>query len=605
MRTLLTTLFAAIMIAVVGIPTGAEAARVDTLIKGSGPTIYWAARDGKKYTFPNIATYYTWFTSNDFRLVKKISDKELKAIPTAGNVTYRGGAKLVKFPNESTVYAVSRYSVLRPILNPQVATQLYGAEWTRLIETIPWTLRGDYRIGSTIRAAYEYSASIEYNGVKTPSDNIGNPNFNPLPPVYPPEFSGSTLTGNVDLAFTNRFSTPVDRAQFVATVSGANRNANQLTIEIKNVSRNEVIKTCYASYTCSTEWYVDTVAAQEIIAIVKDGSGYSLGSNRVTVPGRAAGPYYPPYGGYTPYVYPYAVELSLSSNSVQKQDQVTAYVKTSNTYYNRLATLEIYVDNVRIGTCQQTDTCTLTFNNPTANVTREVYARAFDAYGTVRESARQTVYVSDRVDAWTQGSFWADRRLDAEWVGSQTLRLTGRITNSNRETQNLRLTIIDTSTNHNVKHCVGTDYCTVDVFVSDQWINTARYALLAFDMNGQELGYVYAPTIPGNNAYTPTATTEASIVSHDRTTTMVNVTGYVSGAASLTNTRLEIYTDIYSDLGGQFQQPVPTRLVNTCYNTSTCSIQDRTNTTYYRVSYYTVFVDANGQRTTSAVYRIN
>lgn len=628
MRNLLTALFAALVVFVVGLPMGAQAARVNTLIKGSGSTIYWAANDGKKYTFPNIATYYTWFTWDDLKTVKKIGDKELKATPTGGNVTYRGGAKLAKFPTESTVYAVSRYGILRPIVNAEVAAQLYGYNWTSKVETLPWNVRGDYRIGSMIRAAYEYSTSNEYNGVKTPTDNL-EVGYVPVNPgtSYTPNLPAPTFTGTVGLALTNRLYTP-DRAQFTATVSNSNRNANEITIQIKNETRNEIIQTCYASYTCSATWYVDTVATQEIVAIAKDAAGYSLGSNRVSVQGLNNSSYYSDYGypytynnsNYPQYGYgstlPYyttigTVSLSLSNTSVYKDEQATAYaeVKSYNVRAERL-TIELYVDGTRIGTCQGTTTCSLTFNNPNVG-TRQVYARVSDGYNTATQSAPLSLYVSERVNAWTQGSFWADRRLDAEWTSDRTLRLTGRITNSNRELHNLRMTIMDRDTNQNVKHCIGTDYCTIDLRTDSNWVNTNRYALLAFDMNGQELGYVYPASI-GTNPYTdnyygyPTVVTEGSIVSHDRTTTIVNLTGRVNGSINLNNTRLEIYTDAYSDLGGTyFQQSIPTRLVNTCYNTSTCSIQDRTNTTYYHVSYYTVFVDANGQRTTSPAYKIN
>lgn len=630
MRKLITALFAALVVLVVGLPMGAQAARVNTLIKGSGSTIYWAANDGKKYTFPNIATYYTWFTWDDLKTVKKIGEKELKAIPTAGNVTYRGGAKLAKFPTESTVYAVSRYGILRPILNAEVATQIYGYNWTTKVETLPWTVRGDYRVGPMIRAAHEYSASIEYNGVKTPTNNlVVGRSYEGDGLDYTPNLPTPTFTGTIGLALTNRLYTP-DRAQFTATVSNSNRNANEVTIQIKNATRNEIIQTCYASYTCSTTWYVDTVATQEIVAIAKDGSGYSLGSNRVSVQGLNSSHYYSdysytntynnsnyPYYGYGSTLPYYAtvgtLSMSLSNTSVYKDEQVTAYaeVKSYNVKADRL-TIELYVDGTRIGTCQGTTTCSLTFNNPNVG-TRQVYARVTDGNNIAAQSVPQNLYVSERVNAWTQGTFWADRRLDAEWTSDRTLRLTARITNSNRELQNLRMTIIDRDTNQNVKHCVGTDYCTIDIRTDSSWVNTTRYTLLTFDMNGQELGYVY-PASVGTNPYaytntnyygTPSVSTEATITSHDRTTTMVNLIGRVSGISNLGNTRLELYTSTWSDLGSTFGTGTQTNLVTTCYGVSTCSIQDRTNTTYYHVSYYTVFVDANGNRTTSAVRTLN
>ncbi len=625
MRKLLTLIFAAFFVGVISLPLTAQAARVNTLIKGSGSTIYWAANNGKKYTFPNIATYYTWFSWADLSSsVKKISDKELKAIPTAGNVTYRGGAKLVKFPNEATVYAVSRYSILRPILNADIAAQLYGWNWNTKVETIPWNLRGDYTIGSMIRNAWEYSTSVEYNGVSTPSDNlpmnviVGTTPFNPNAPV-------STFSGTVNIALTNRLYTP-DRAQFTATVSNSNRNANELTIQIKNETRNEIVQTCYASYTCSATWYVDTVATQEFVAIVKDASNYSLGSNRLSVQGLnsssySSNPSYPyyygsnyPYYGYNYNTTPYygsigTVNLSLSSSNVYQNETITAYadVKNSSLAADRLS-IEIFVDGTRIGTCQNTATCSLTFNNPTVNATRQVYARAYDAYNNANESARQTIYVSTRTPSWTQGTFWADRALTAEWTSDRTLRLTGRITNSNRETQNLRLSIIDTSNNQTIKNCTGTDYCTIDVRIENNWVNSSQYALRAYDVNGQEVGYVYANSVGTNpyaynsynngyNYYNSSAsvTTDVYRANYNTWNPTYTVTGSVNANYNyyLNNTRLEIYAiDTYT--GSQM------RLVTTCYGVTTCTTQDTPTLNYGTVSYYTVFIDSNGTQLKSS-----
>ena len=539
MRKLLTAIFAALVVAAVGLPMHAQAARVNTLVKGSGPTIYWAADNGKKYSFPNVATFYTWFTSNDMKAVKKITDKELKSIPTSGNVTYRGGAKLVKFPNESTVYAVSRYSVLRPIANQDVATQLYGWNWSSWVENLPWNLRGDYSIGSTIRSSADYSPSNEYNGVKTPTDNLSQSQYSSNPSTsYQPTQPVAQFNGSVTLTLGNRSYTP-DRAQFTATVSNSNRDANQITIQIKNETRNEIVQTCYASYTCSATFYVDTVATQEFVALAKDAAGYSLGSNRVSVQGNS----YPYYSSYN--TYPYS--------------------NTYNTYpyynYNNSYTYPYY-------------------NN----------------------------------------TFAADRSLTAEWTADRTLKLVGRITSYNRPITDLRMAIIDTTNNQTIKYCDGTDACNYDVRTDSNWINSTRYALRVYEVNGQEMGYVYANSV-GTNTYandyynnysyngynygynygynngyytygTPSVTTYVSRWNDSWSFPTVTVTGNVSGVSYLSNTRLELYA-----VGGSWNNNAP-RLLNTCYNTSTCTSQD-TPATSYGTSYYTVFVDGNGLRSYS------
>ena len=117
------------IVGTLGAAPTAQAVVSNTLIKGSSPAVYWYASNGKRYVFPNVKTYYTWFTSNDFGRVQVISDYELSQIPLGGNVTYRGGAKLVKVTTDPRVYAVSRYGTLRWVTSEYLASQLYGTNW--------------------------------------------------------------------------------------------------------------------------------------------------------------------------------------------------------------------------------------------------------------------------------------------------------------------------------------------------------------------------------------------------------------------------------------------------------------------------------------------
>ena len=48
------------------------------LVKGSGPAVYYEASDGKRYVFPNTATYASWFTS--FSAVVRVPDDELASL---------------------------------------------------------------------------------------------------------------------------------------------------------------------------------------------------------------------------------------------------------------------------------------------------------------------------------------------------------------------------------------------------------------------------------------------------------------------------------------------------------------------------------------------
>ncbi len=110
------------------------------LIKGSGPAVYYYAADGKRYTFPTLSTYMTWYS--DFSKVKTITDSELAAISLAGNVVVRAGTKLVKIDTVPKVFAVEPKGKLLWVDSETSASTLYGAEWNKRIITIPdgfWT----------------------------------------------------------------------------------------------------------------------------------------------------------------------------------------------------------------------------------------------------------------------------------------------------------------------------------------------------------------------------------------------------------------------------------------------------------------------------------
>ena len=110
------------------------------LIKGSGSAVYFYAADGKRYTFPTLSTYMTWYA--DFSTVKTITDSEMAAISLAGNVVVRPGTKLIKIDTVPKVFAVEPKGKLVWVASEAVANTLYGADWAKKIVTIPdgfWT----------------------------------------------------------------------------------------------------------------------------------------------------------------------------------------------------------------------------------------------------------------------------------------------------------------------------------------------------------------------------------------------------------------------------------------------------------------------------------
>lgn len=227
-----------------GIATHTRAAvtvQPDSLIKASGPAVYWFSRDGKRYTFPNTLTYYSWFTDYDFRSVKLLSDIEMRSIPIGGNVVYRPGFKMVKIDQSNDrVYAVSRFGILRWITSEEIAVKLYGPTWNKRVDDVTDAFYNDYTIGGDITNADQFKVGEEYAAVKNPSDNI--------PAIY-------ALRSGTTSSSTQKFVAHVGDTVNVT----ANLQTDQPfkgTIKMYNAKNNSLVKTCTDVTLCTLSYTV-------------------------------------------------------------------------------------------------------------------------------------------------------------------------------------------------------------------------------------------------------------------------------------------------------------------------------------------------------------
>ncbi len=142
------------------LPVGGE------LVKSAAfPAVYYKARDGKRYVFPNTKTYATWFAT--FAQVKTITSAQLASLPLGGSITYRPGTRLLKLQTRPEVYAVSKGGVLRHIASEHVAQDLFGPGWRLLVDDLPDAFFAGYRVGPMIVKPEDYDLSSERNSATT------------------------------------------------------------------------------------------------------------------------------------------------------------------------------------------------------------------------------------------------------------------------------------------------------------------------------------------------------------------------------------------------------------------------------------------------------
>jgi len=127
------------------------------LIKVSTPAVYYYGADGKRYVFPNVDIYKSWYS--DFKNVKTITDSQLASIPLGANVTYKPGLKLVKITTDSKVYAVDLGGTLRWIKTEAAAKSLYGSNWVSKITDVSDANFGDYKMGTPIEKAGDFDVA--------------------------------------------------------------------------------------------------------------------------------------------------------------------------------------------------------------------------------------------------------------------------------------------------------------------------------------------------------------------------------------------------------------------------------------------------------------
>ena len=124
------------------------------LIKGQDSTVYYIASDFRKYAFPNEKCFFSWYP--DFTSIKTVQENQLAEIEDGGFVTYRPGERLITSPEDNKVYAVLRGGRLAHIATEELATELFGADWRRLVDDLSMSFWNNYRIIEPINSLDDY-----------------------------------------------------------------------------------------------------------------------------------------------------------------------------------------------------------------------------------------------------------------------------------------------------------------------------------------------------------------------------------------------------------------------------------------------------------------
>lgn len=135
-------------------------------------TVYYYANDGRRYVFPNERCYFTWYT--DYDELKVVSAETLASIPIGENITYKPGVKMIKFPSDPKVYAISRGGTLRWVTTDQIARLLYGNDWyINDLDDVSEAFFLNYTVGEDIDQEGDYFPYYERYNTNTLATDLG------------------------------------------------------------------------------------------------------------------------------------------------------------------------------------------------------------------------------------------------------------------------------------------------------------------------------------------------------------------------------------------------------------------------------------------------
>lgn len=112
----------------------------------SNSAVYYVGRDGKRYVFPNEATYFSWY--HNFDGVSVIGDAELAALEVGRIIPVRPNVRFVRFDSEPKVYAVEPGGMLRWVPDEATFSRM-GFSFSQVV-TLPDVFRPAYVEGPSL-----------------------------------------------------------------------------------------------------------------------------------------------------------------------------------------------------------------------------------------------------------------------------------------------------------------------------------------------------------------------------------------------------------------------------------------------------------------------
>lgn len=125
------------------------------LKKSDKDDIYYYAANGKRYIFPDLQTYDTWFGTIAVSDIMKYDLLKLYETPLGGNVTCRPGT-LIQTPTDTNIYIVVKNGHIRAFSDQTLLDLIYNYNWKKIVLTIPNFYFTNYQVDKPINDLSEF-----------------------------------------------------------------------------------------------------------------------------------------------------------------------------------------------------------------------------------------------------------------------------------------------------------------------------------------------------------------------------------------------------------------------------------------------------------------
>lgn len=202
----------------------------DSLLTSPEHSSVYQIVNGKRSPFVNSDVYFTWH--DDFSNVQEISVAELESIELGNPMPVRPNTKLIKFPLNPRVYAVTDDNFIQHIPNEQTALSLFGPDWNSNIIELPEIYYLFYMKGASLDSVSQNSSTTSELPV------ISNVNIAPYPNRAVVSWDTNVpTTGSVEYGLNRVFA---DGILYGTVASGNQALDTSHTIELPDLSAETI-----------------------------------------------------------------------------------------------------------------------------------------------------------------------------------------------------------------------------------------------------------------------------------------------------------------------------------------------------------------------------